>query len=49
MCTSKLITSISNMLCVMEMELDLVLNWISYKFSLEVMKIEGFRNANNQF
>ncbi len=37
------------MLCVMEMELDRVLNWINYKLFLEVMKIDGFRNANNQF
>jgi hypothetical protein len=33
----------------MAMELDLVLNWINYKFFLEVMKIKGFRNAKNQF
>ncbi len=33
----------------MEMELDLVLNLINYKFFLEVMKIKGFGNANNQF
>jgi hypothetical protein len=31
------------------MELDRVLNWINYKLFLEVMKIDGFRNANNQF
>jgi hypothetical protein len=49
MCISKLTTSFSSMLCVMEMELDLVLNLINYKFFLEVMKIKGFGNANNQF
>ncbi len=28
---------------------DMVLNWIDFKFFMEMLRMKGFRNSNNQF
>jgi hypothetical protein len=33
----------------MEMGPDMVLNWIDFKFFMEMLRMKGFRNSNNQF
>jgi hypothetical protein len=33
----------------MDMGLEIVLDWIDFKFFMEILGMKGFRNSNNQF